>query len=60
MLSCKVYEMATTPAMLSDRGPQTGAGPGYRWPDANGHFGPYGGLFVPETLMYPLEELRVA
>ncbi|WP_295461493.1 tryptophan synthase subunit beta, partial [uncultured Thiodictyon sp.] len=46
--------------MLSDRGPQTGAGPGYRWPDANGHFGPYGGLFVPETLMYPLEELRVA
>ncbi|WP_295457168.1 tryptophan synthase subunit beta [uncultured Thiodictyon sp.] len=46
--------------MLSDRGPATGAGPGYHWPDANGHFGPYGGLFVPETLMYPLEELRAA
>jgi tryptophan synthase beta chain len=29
-------------------------------PDARGHFGPYGGLFVPETLMHPLAELRVA
>jgi len=26
----------------------------YRWPDRNGHFGPYGGRFVPETLMAPL------
>ncbi len=26
-------------------------------PDARGHFGPYGGVFVPETLMAPLEEL---
>jgi tryptophan synthase beta chain len=32
----------------------------YRWPDAAGHFGPYGGMFVPETLMHPLEELRAA
>jgi tryptophan synthase beta chain len=32
----------------------------YRWPDAQGHFGPYGGMFVPETLMHPLEELRAA
>jgi tryptophan synthase beta chain len=32
----------------------------YRWPDAQGHFGPYGGMFVPETLMHPLEELRSA
>jgi tryptophan synthase beta chain len=32
----------------------------YRWPDAGGHFGPYGGMFVPETLMHPLEELRAA
>jgi tryptophan synthase beta chain len=32
----------------------------YHWPDANGHFGPYGGMFVPETLMHPLEELRAA
>jgi tryptophan synthase beta chain len=26
-------------------------------PDAGGHFGPYGGIFVPETLMTALEEL---
>ena len=26
-------------------------------PDAHGHFGPYGGMFVPETLMAPLAEL---
>jgi tryptophan synthase beta chain len=32
----------------------------YRWPDGSGHFGPYGGMFVPETLMHPLEELRAA
>jgi len=29
-------------------------------PDAGGHFGPYGGMFVPETLMHPLSELRLA
>src|SRR5213594_1766075 len=27
-------------------------------PDAQGHFGPYGGRFVPETLMYPLQQLE--
>jgi tryptophan synthase beta chain len=27
-------------------------------PDSQGHFGPYGGKFVPETLMHPLEELE--
>ena len=32
----------------------------YHWPDARGHFGPYGGLFVPETLMRPLDELTRA
>jgi tryptophan synthase beta chain len=26
-------------------------------PDALGHFGPYGGMYVPETLMAPLHEL---
>ncbi len=26
----------------------------------NGHFGNYGGQFVPETLMHPLEELAAA
>ena len=29
-------------------------------PDSHGHFGPYGGVFVAETLMQPLEELRAA
>jgi len=29
-------------------------------PDATGHFGPYGGRFVPEVLMAPLEELEGA
>ena len=29
-------------------------------PDASGHFGEYGGRFVPETLMAPLEELTSA
>src|SRR5437899_3659321 len=27
-------------------------------PDAQGHFGPYGGRFVPETLMNPLQQLE--
>jgi tryptophan synthase beta chain len=29
-------------------------------PDATGHFGPYGGVFVPETLMTALQELDAA
>jgi tryptophan synthase beta chain len=29
-------------------------------PDDKGHFGPYGGRFVPETLMHPIEELTDA
>jgi tryptophan synthase beta chain len=29
-------------------------------PDSTGHFGPYGGRFVPEILMAPLEELEQA
>jgi len=32
----------------------------YDLPDARGHFGQYGGRFVPETLMHPLEELTAA
>ncbi|HSD66572.1 MAG TPA: tryptophan synthase subunit beta [Vicinamibacteria bacterium] len=30
------------------------------WPDAAGHYGPYGGRYVPETLMEPLRELEEA
>jgi len=33
---------------------------GRRDPDARGYFGPYGGRFVPETLMAPVEELEAA
>jgi len=29
-------------------------------PDTSGHFGPYGGRFVPEVLMAPIEELEKA
>jgi len=47
--------MATRPDDLPMTEP-----PAYLWPDVNGHFGPYGGLFVPETLMHPLAELREA
>jgi tryptophan synthase beta chain len=31
-----------------------------RWPDGQGRYGPYGGRFVPETLMAPLRELEEA
>ena len=30
----------------------------YKFPDINGHFGPYGGSFVSETLVGALEELK--
>lgn len=32
----------------------------YNLPDDRGHFGPYGGIFVAETLMEPLEALKAA
>ncbi|MFN2644719.1 MAG: tryptophan synthase subunit beta [Burkholderiales bacterium] len=32
----------------------------YDLPDARGHFGPYGGVFVAETLSAALDELRIA
>jgi len=30
------------------------------WPDVHGRFGPYGGRYVPETLVEPIEELERA
>ncbi|GAB6067100.1 tryptophan synthase subunit beta [Methylothermus subterraneus] len=42
--------MATAPKSLAN----------YSFPDEQGHFGRYGGIFVAETLMYPLEELTRA
>jgi tryptophan synthase beta chain len=44
-MNAKVKESAMTAASM---------------PDENGHFGIYGGRFVAETLMTPLEELEVA
>ncbi|BAL25406.1 tryptophan synthase subunit beta [Azoarcus sp. KH32C] len=32
----------------------------YQFPDSSGHFGPYGGVFVAETLIPALEELKAA
>jgi tryptophan synthase beta chain len=32
----------------------------YAMPDAKGHFGPYGGIFVAETLIPPIQELNAA
>ncbi len=32
----------------------------YDLPDAAGHFGPYGGIFVSETLVHALDELKIA
>jgi tryptophan synthase beta chain len=32
----------------------------YQFPDPSGHFGPYGGIYVAETLMPALAELRAA
>ena len=32
----------------------------YQQPDASGHFGPYGGSFVAETLTHALDELKAA
>ena len=32
----------------------------YDFPDAKGHFGPFGGVFVAETLMQAIDELRLS
>ena len=42
---------------MSARVPEVAA-PSAARPDAAGHFGPYGGRYVPETLMEPLRELE--
>jgi tryptophan synthase beta chain len=33
---------------------------GHSWPDARGRYGEFGGRYVPETLMHPVEELEQA
>ena len=37
---------------------QAPAAPSTNLPDAAGHFGPYGGVFVPETLIFALQQLE--
>ncbi|AGF48461.1 tryptophan synthase beta chain [Candidatus Kinetoplastibacterium oncopeltii TCC290E] len=32
----------------------------YNYPDSSGHFGPYGGVFVAETLIHALSDLRLS
>src|SRR5207244_1779156 len=47
----------------NDRIPRSGQGGAERMspqPDSGGHFGPYGGRYVPEVLMAPVEELETA
>lgn len=39
---------------------ETNLGRAWAWPDARGRFGEFGGRFVPETLMRPVEELGEA
>ena len=47
--------------MTTNSSPERLAGrPGRRDPDERGYFGAYGGGFVPETLVAPVEELRAA
>jgi tryptophan synthase beta chain len=52
--------MATRPDDIPIPEAQAGLSGTYQWPDERGHFGPYGGMFVPETLMHPLADLRDA
>src|ERR1035437_6307485 len=45
---------------MSAPAPSADQAPRFNQPDATGHFGPYGGVFVPETLMTALQELAAA
>jgi tryptophan synthase beta chain len=44
--------------------PESAKGDSHRplsaWPDEHGHFGPYGGVFIAETLFKAVEELKAA
>ena len=45
---------------IAARGKRTMQTPVRRDPDARGYFGPFGGKYVPETLMPALAELEAA
>ena len=49
-----------TASPLSDRHPADAIADYGQYPDADGHFGQYGGTFVSETLIAPLAELSAA
>ena len=51
---------ATKPAPERAPGAPLFQAPHYALPDARGHFGPYGGAFVAETLSHALAELKAA
>ena len=54
--------MSNAPAVATESTPESAAASNTRYaaPDQTGHFGPYGGAFVPEILVPVLEELRAA
>ena len=55
--SCKVAPSARSPT-VSRMSETATAFATPAMPDTQGHFGPYGGRYVPETLMHPLQELE--
>jgi len=50
-------QMVETGPMV-ETGQMVEAGKIYNLPDSRGHFGPYGGVFVAETLMHALDQLK--
>ncbi len=56
--SLAVWAAASTPDLPSVRMISMSATVSENLPDARGHFGPYGGRYVPVTLMHPLQELE--
>jgi tryptophan synthase beta chain len=56
-VNVKGRDRVTRQANVGGAGSRTGWAPDVV-PDATGHFGPYGGRFVPETLIYALDQLE--
>src|SRR3954464_3572936 len=54
--SCKECAVQMRRSLVTD----VPADASYGLPDARGHFGPYGGVFVAETLVRALDELKDA
>ncbi len=61
--SCREHKSALEPQAVPPDTPAamvTAISPIPTLPDSTGHFGQFGGMFVPETLMAPLQELATA